>query len=69
MKVQIRSANGSCREVDTVRQAIDLAEKSEGDYSIHKISFSFGSERIILDSSLDGEWVLRTDLAFLAPTK
>lgn len=59
-KVQIRSSNGSCCEVNTVRQAVDLKDEE-----IIKISFSFGSERIILDKTLNGDFILRTDPAFL----
>jgi len=54
--VQTRSEDTGLGTFYSLEGALDRAKK---DPTIWKISFSFGKERVILERTFDGHWVLR----------
>ena len=58
LPVQTRSEKTGLRLFSTVKEALEFAQEDE---YVEKISFSLGKERVILDRTVDDQWVLRKD--------
>jgi hypothetical protein len=57
--VQIRTMCGDIETFDTIKEALAFAENKEGtEEEVETIEFYAGSERVVLDYTTGGEWML-----------